>query len=533
MSTAPEMYPANSNGKNRRYIELFAGCGGMSLGIESVGFKRVFANELSPMAAATYAYNLIHGKAPPSENPEEWFTRLYSPDKEGVYEGDPRAHLNKRVSTKAVEKLQELNGGMFVGGINQLNQAIRKLSPELLNNIGLDVLSGGPPCQSFSLAGQREKENARNDLPFEFAKCAALLRPKLVLLENVSGILSPFVDEEGHKWHAWYEAAKAFYTKGYIPICTHAEAQKYGVPQRRPRFLMVAIRKDIATQAIKRLNQLPNGSRLEWQSTRLAIEKSLNHFKQLGPSLNTGPSGFHCIEPNDNWPQMLLPLTARSIDVESAIDGLTHPNSRKDTAYLKILSSTFDNVINNKGLRRTTEDETQNRANRRHSFLVKARFRILRLLANHKYTAVDNKQLQALDPKDEKWLLDQDLIFPDDNSNKTRKPADLCELRQLLLSLKSKKHSQRALIHNRIAPAQLSIPDDFAHYAEDRTLTVREMARIQSFPDWFEFKSKVTTGGEQRAYEVPRYTQVGNAVPPLMASQIAQGISNFLNIIGE
>ncbi len=531
MITAPKMYKAKSNGRNRSYIELFAGCGGMSLGIESVGFKRVFANELSPMAAATYAYNLIHGKAPPSENPEEWFTRLYSPDKKGGYEGDPRAYLKKNVSKKAVEELQKLNGGMFVGGINQLNQALRKLSPTLLNNIGLDVLSGGPPCQSFSLAGQREKENARNDLPFEFAKCAALLRPKVVLLENVSGILSPFLDEEGHKWHAWYEVAKAFYTNGYIPICTHAEAQKYGVPQRRPRFLMIAIREDIATKAIDRLDLLPNGSRLEWQSTRLAIQGSLNHFKQLGPTLNSGPYGFHWIEPNDNWPQMLLPLNARSIDVESAIDGLTHPDSTKDTAYLKILSSAFDHVINNEGLRRTTVDEIQNRANRRHSFLVKSRFRILRLLANHKNIAVDNKQLQALSPKDEKWLLDQDLIFPDDRSNKTRKPAKLSELRHLLISLKSKKHSQRALIHNQIAPAQLSIPDDFAHYAEDRTLTVREMARIQSFPDWFEFKSKVTTGGEQRAYEVPRYTQVGNAVPPLMAKQIAQGISDFLNII--
>ena len=503
----------------------------MSLGIESEGFNRVFSNELSPMPAATYAYNLIHQKNPTTDKSEDWFTRLYLPEKTGEYKADPRKYLTKRVSKKAVAKLQELNGGMFVGGINQLNQALRKIPSTILKGLDLDILSGGPPCQSFSLAGQREKENARNDLPFEFAKCAALLKPKIVLLENVSGILSPFEDDNGHKWHAWYEVAKAFFSKGYVPICTHAEAQKYGVPQRRPRFLMVAMRKDIATQAIKRLNQLPNESRLEWQSTRRAIENSLNHFKQLGPTLNSGPSGFHWIEPNDNWPQMLLPLDARSVDVESAIDGLTYPDSTKDTAYLQILSSTFDHVIDNEGLRRTTEDETQNRANRRHSFLVKARFRILRLLANHKNTAVDNKQLQNLSLKDETWLLGQDLIFPDDGTNQVRKPADLPELRHLLKSLKSKKHSQRALIHNHIAPAQLSIPDDFAHYAEDRTLTVREMARIQSFPDWFEFKGKVTTGGKQRAYEVPRYTQVGNAVPPLMAKQIAQGISNFLNII--
>jgi DNA (cytosine-5)-methyltransferase 1 len=530
MYTGHKTQSINSEKPSRSYVELFAGCGGMSLGIESAGFKRIFANELSPMPAATYSYNLIYAKNPSTNNPEDWFTRLYSPEKTGEYKSDPRKYLDKPVTKKAITELKEFNGGMFVGGINQLNQALKKIPLKTLKELNLDILSGGPPCQSFSLAGQREKENARNNLPFEFAKCAALLRPKIVLLENVSGILRPFKDENGHKWHAWYEVAKTFFSKGYVPICTHAEAQKYGVPQRRPRFLMVAIRKDIANQAMKRLNQLPNGSRLEWQSTRLAIENSLNHFEQIRESLNSGLSGFQWIEPNGNWPQMLLPLDSRSIDVESAIDGLTNPDSTKDTAYLKILSSKFDHLTDKAGELQISEDETKNRAHRRHSFQVKARFRILRLLANYKNTAVDNNQLQNLSIEEERWLLEQHLIFPKDETNNARKPADLDELKLLMKSLKSKKHSQRALIHNQIAPAQLSIPDDFAHYAEDRTLTVREMARIQSFPDWYEFKSKVTTGGDQRAYEVPRYTQVGNAVPPLMANKIAQGISDFLNI---
>jgi DNA (cytosine-5)-methyltransferase 1 len=82
----------------------------------------------------------------------------------------------------------------------------------------------------------------------------------------------------------------------------------------------------------------------------------------------------------------------------------------------------------------------------------------------------------------------------------------------------TKKQTQKALIENSPAPAALSIPDDACHYDEDelRTLTVREMARIQSFPDGFVFRSKVTTGGQMRKFEVPQYTQVGNAVPPLL-----------------
>ena len=70
------------------------------------------------------------------------------------------------------------------------------------------------------------------------------------------------------------------------------------------------------------------------------------------------------------------------------------------------------------------------------------------------------------------------------------------------------------------APTLTSNPDDHIHYNEPRTLTVREYARIQSFPDWYVFKGKYTTGGVLRKMEVPRYTQIGNAIPPLFAEQI-------------
>ena len=70
-----------------------------------------------------------------------------------------------------------------------------------------------------------------------------------------------------------------------------------------------------------------------------------------------------------------------------------------------------------------------------------------------------------------------------------------------------------------VAPTITNMPDDYLHYQEPRILTVRECARIQSFPDWYEFKSKYTTGGKLRKIEVPRYSQVGNAIPPLFAQQ--------------
>ena len=79
------------------------------------------------------------------------------------------------------------------------------------------------------------------------------------------------------------------------------------------------------------------------------------------------------------------------------------------------------------------------------------------------------------------------------------------------------------------SPTVTSHPDDFVHYCEPRILTVREMARLQSFPDWYEFKGKYTSGGKRRKMEVPRYTQVGNAVPPLFAEQIGIALMEVLN----
>lgn len=80
------------------------------------------------------------------------------------------------------------------------------------------------------------------------------------------------------------------------------------------------------------------------------------------------------------------------------------------------------------------------------------------------------------------------------------------------------------------APTLTSNPDDHIHYCEPRTLTVREYARIQTFPDWYLFKGPYTTGGDSRKTDVPRYTQIGNAIPPLFAEQV--GIA-LLQLIQE
>jgi hypothetical protein len=97
-----------------------------------------------------------------------------------------------------------------------------------------------------------------------------------------------------------------------------------------------------------------------------------------------------------------------------------------------------------------------------------------------------------------------------------------------LLDLATRKHSQRALVGDQPSPTILSLPDDFVHHREPRTLSVREMARLQSFPDAFRFYAKETTGGQSRKADVPQYTQVGNAVPPWMAYRVGMRLFELL-----
>ncbi len=92
----------------------------------------------------------------------------------------------------------------------------------------------------------------------------------------------------------------------------------------------------------------------------------------------------------------------------------------------------------------------------------------------------------------------------------------------------TKKRNQYVLCANTPSPTLTTLPDDYIHYSEPRILTPREYARIQTFPDSFEFKGKYTTGGWRRKLETPRYTQIGNAIPPLFAEQAGIALAQLL-----
>ncbi|MGN0207666.1 MAG: DNA cytosine methyltransferase [Muribaculaceae bacterium] len=101
---------------------------------------------------------------------------------------------------------------------------------------------------------------------------------------------------------------------------------------------------------------------------------------------------------------------------------------------------------------------------------------------------------------------------------------DDCKSELSQFGLESNKRNYTVLNPKGQSPTVVTMPDDFIHYAAHRAMTVREMARLQSFDDSFVFQGKRQTGGSKRKSEIPQYTLVGNAVPPLMARAIANTI---------
>jgi len=338
------------------HIELFAGCGGLSLGLESVDFELVLANELSPMASETFAYNFfnedLEEKANQNQLPDNvlWLNSSFKDLKPRLRENPfeyPR--ISEHGFSDIPEATTQLNGKLVVGSVIELNQLLQS-NPQLVVELhnafgrtgGLDLVSGGPPCQSFSMAGKREKNSDKNTLPWEFAKFVDLTQPKLVLLENVTGILRPFKNEEGNSFHAWYEVAKVFASIGYIPLCLHINARQSGVAQNRPRFILIGIRSNHFELVQKNFSELEN--RLFEQSLNFYTlvhqhEEKLGfgHLKYFDSSKTSDLKYF-----NDTF---LQPLVNNSeVSVKNAIDDLKVHNPQPQSDFVIKLNQMFQEL---------------------------------------------------------------------------------------------------------------------------------------------------------------------------------------------
>lgn len=517
------------------HIELFSGCGGLSLGLERAGFELTFANELSPMAAETFSYNLLDenldklAKQDRKSDKVYWISSQFDDLSRRLRENPFEYPELGCGVTDIPDNSSLLKGKLLVGNIIHLNQLLES-RPHLLEAVksgfgdnGVDLVSGGPPCQSFSLAGLRKKDCDKNSLPWEFAKFVSMVQPKLVVLENVSGILRPF-KEDGVSYHAWFEVAKVFAGKGYIPLCLHINARLAGVPQNRPRFIMIGVREDVYQSISTSFNKTEN----------ILFAPCIDLFQRIKAGKAVDINSYHCFDAQEGKDSELFRhsflsslIGQEKVSVKEAIHDLRLNNSSKKSDFVRKLNNQFQSILGQ-------AVSTANHGPRNNSDLVKRRFRIYQVV--QKCSRDVGKQVFSILKGESSslcnatWdvLKNHEYVSGNGDYIKFNTKFDLINY---LLQHPTKKRTQRALDASEPAPAALSIPDDACHYDDHelRTLTVREMARIQSFPDAYTFRSKVTTGGKMRRFEVPQYTQVGNAVPPLLGLKLGNSILDLLN----
>ena len=211
-------------------VDLFAGCGGLSMGFENAQFTPVFVNELNQDAIATYLKNRHHEL------------------------GGEKFAENADLRCNDANELQGARLERLVTDLSSLKEAdfrFDTVNAESGGGSTLDVLAGGPPCQGYSGIGIRRsyavdrKEIPSNVLYGRMAQIIRRLRPRIFLFENVRGLLNAKWTREGGE-PIWPDV-KAEFRKipGYEVRWSLVYAKDYGVPQNRPRVLLVGIRKDI------------------------------------------------------------------------------------------------------------------------------------------------------------------------------------------------------------------------------------------------------------------------------------------------
>lgn len=554
----------------RTHIELFAGCGGLSLGLKSEGFELTFANELSPMAGETFAYNILNEdlRKVAKENSEaqktKWLSSGYDPKEllARLNENPIKADPNKpKIYDEKPQYIEDIKGKLLIGSVIDLNEHLIKNSKlkKQIKDLNVDLVSGGPPCQGFSMAGLREVDDIKNSLPFQFSQFVKSTKPKIAVLENVTGILRGFTspnDSGGEKYYAWHEVAKSFASIDYIPICLHVNAMHAGVAQSRPRFIMICLNKDTFKSCKKRFKNNVYFSEIldkSWEFySNVKIAKKKNTLKTLSKK----ESGIECWDTSnkDHWKyfQSSSPLQELFKYTEDAPNEVNKPHSCAEAIndlclskngkvyrrYRELLEISFfeDNDTKKRIINLTSKEKNKNTRN--HKFKTQQRFRLLQVLESIEDNGIKRDVSDYIRRKRDRFTkpmveeLMKHNFIQESGELKKFKANDTDSLKKHIKSLQTSKHTQRALVANEPSPAALTIPDDYCHYSpkltEARTLSVREMARIQSFPDWFIFRNKETTGGERRSFETPQYTQVGNAVPPLLGKAIGKIVKELL-----
>ncbi len=435
-------------------IDLFAGCGGLSLGLEQAGFRPVLFSEIDEATSESFKYNLGVGND--------------------------------------IEEVRDVKD-LLANKKKKLRAFLKRLRKDGVDEI--DLVCGGPPCQAYSGIGHRRsyKPSDLRQMPIstlykDMASVIGHVKPKTFLFENVRALLSKRWSDEGEKGEVFGDVLNCFYSlDGYKIGWQLLYSKNYGVPQNRPRVFIVGIREDIDFFG-------------NYRGPSSVVTTLPGYDKERYPDVADRDKLEHGIE----WG--LLPEgdgVGSTPDIVEVLGDLVDPdyvNGGETKSYPSSVKSDFQ-----REMRTSPGGKLMNKG----SILTEQEY------SNHKLR-IRNKFNYMI-------------------KNKVRSKN------QLPPRYQTEKFSQRVLPETwgsgGPSITATSLPDDYVHYCQPRSLTVREWARLQTFPDWTEFHGKRTTGGLRRAgdpnsgihdREVPKYTQIGNAVPVRLASAIGKQLAKFI-----
>lgn len=440
-----------------------------------------------------YAIDLFCGAGGMSEGiTQAGFHILFSSD---INEDVEKTYVNRHEQLGYIQNyntffqradVRELTGEYIlhtIRGLRMFNEGI--LDPPA----DIDAIFGGPPCQGFSRAGRRDPNDPRNMLFREYLRIISQIRPRYVVMENVEGFNdTKFYNFTGITGHTYEDGSLApdilrneFRLIGYNTLEPQVlDASDFGVPQRRRRAIFIGYREG----EVQPNYPIPTHTE-ETKVTVLEAIGDLISDNNIKNNLNPNLTEYQ-LESRNGRTRKLNGELLDYIEIARNLELSNH------SAIIKERFSLYNNGEDTNGLRQRILMEGINLTDK---------------VALIKYIANESN-------------LENHIIIDRFRTGSVDK-----ELLDLLLT---KKTIRKRLYIESCAPTVVTLPDDFISPFENRTFSVREMARLQSFDDSFTFLGPRTTGGPRRKFQVPQYTQVGNAVPPLLAKSIALEIMRVL-----
>lgn len=390
------------------FIDLFAGCGGLSEGFYKQGFNALAHVEINHFACETLRTRM----------------RYYG------YSTADNAVMEQDITAKdIVKKIEKVVGNQVV-----------------------DIIIGGPPCQSFSPLGKAKDDNnmqedPRNYLFENYVKVLNHFKPKFFVFENVTGLLDTEIQGKSI-FKIILKRLRRHYRVLSKEKTIVLNATSYGVPQERKRVILIGVRRDLEVKpeevyaAIKKTHYLPGES--EKKKDGLKRYVTVRDAIEDLPKLRSGEG---------------------TVIVE-------YPNEYNECSeYVKMLRKPSDKILRDHVARKNNENDIE-----RYKVMAENHWNFLQLLDFRPDLGHEKKRVFFNSYKVQWWDM----------------PA-------------------RTIIAHLYKDGNQFIHPD---YEQGRSITVREAARLQSFPDDFVFEGSRTE----------QFKQIGNAVPPMLAEAIAKAI---------